>query len=247
MVKPYRPHRIWRGQPFTEVQYRSYCLGIGQLVLTWNDFHEKLALLFTAILSYADRKRIPKKQRDEFELREMERLAGLWSSSLYDRPKREMLRGILVPLVLDDFIAYHGIEEDINWILDEADKLEDIRNNAVHSPMLEGLNFHDLSIVARPLRPDRSWMSKEDKIRLGVAPNTLMKNRRALRLAKNAQHDLLAEFRWAREATSTLRDFALNMVWALMREDVPWPRRPALPNRGQKKKRPVPQRQAPAK
>jgi hypothetical protein len=92
-------HReLRKGERFTDAQYNRYATTIGQFVLTWNDLHEKLALVFTAVLSYQDRKKIPKKHRPEYAFRELERLAGIWNSSPYDRPKREMLRGIMVPL-----------------------------------------------------------------------------------------------------------------------------------------------------
>ena len=125
------PSRLRRGELFTDSQYHSIALSMGQFILTWNDLHEKLAFVFTAILSYHDRKRIPKKQRPEYELQELQRLAGIWSSSLYDRPKREMLRSLMFPLVTADFIQFWTFEEDINWLLGEADKIEEIRNGAV--------------------------------------------------------------------------------------------------------------------
>jgi hypothetical protein len=228
-----RSHRELReGERFTDAQYKPYTVTIGQFVLTWNDLHEKLALIFTGILSHGDREKIPKPQRPEYEFREMERLAGIWNSSAYDRPKREMLRGILVPLVTSDFIQFGNFEEDIRWILDEADKIEEIRNNAVHAPLIHNFNEFDIS----PIFPASAGRRKYKWSGGKITPNILMRNRRALRIAqKNPEGDILRELRWARDASAVLRDFALRIYWALLSEQAPWPRRPALPNRGRKK------------
>ena len=221
-----------KGESFTDSQYNPYTMTIGQFVLTWNDLHEKLALIFTAILSYGDRKRIPKKHRPEYEFREMERLAGIWNSSPYDRPKREMLRGILVPLITSDFIQFWNFEEDIRWILDEADKIEEIRNNAVHAPLIHNFNEFDIS----PMFPASAGRRKFNWSGGKITPNVLLRNRRALRIAqKHPNGDILRELRWARDASAILRDFALRIYWALLYEPAPWPRRPVLPNRGRKK------------
>src|SRR5260370_21405630 len=88
-----------KGERFTDAQYHPYTTTIGQFVLTWNDLHEKLAVIFTGILSYQDRKKIPKKQRPEYAFREMERLAGIWNSTNYYRTKRQMLKVRMIPLM----------------------------------------------------------------------------------------------------------------------------------------------------
>lgn len=222
-----------KGEQFTDARYRAYSATIGQFVLTWNDLHEKLALVFTAVLSHDHRKRIPKKKRPEYEFREMERLAGIWNSSIYDRPKREMLRGIMIPLVTSDFMGYWNFEEDIRWMLDEADKIEETRNNAVHAPLIHSYNEFDIS----PMYPASRDRRKYKTVFPGageVIPNILMSNRRALRLAKKHSDDVLRELRLARDASAILRDFALRIAWALLYEPAPWPQRPSLPNRGRK-------------
>lgn len=222
-----------KGEQFTDARYKAYTTTIGQFVLTWNDLHEKLAFVFTAVLSHDDRKRIPEKKRPEYEFREMERLVGIWNSSVYDRPKREMLRGIMVPLVTSDFLEFSNFEEDIRWILDEADRIEEIRNNAVHAPLIHNYNEFDVS----PMYPASQDRRKYKTVFVGagkIIPNVLMSNRRALRIAKRHSDDLLRELRWARDASAVLRDFALRIAWALLYEPAPWPRRPSLPGRGQK-------------
>lgn len=224
-----------KGERFTDAQYNSYTTTIGQFVLSWNDLHEKLALVFAGVLSHVDRRKIPKKHKPNYEFREVERLSGIWNSSLYDRPKREMLRGIMVPLVISDLIEFDKLEEDIGWILDQADKIEEFRNNAVHSPLIHNFTEYDIS----PLHPGTRDRRKYPMFAGGqIAPNTLMRNRRALRIARKLSNDeFLRELRWARDASIVLRDFALRIFWALLYETAPWPRRPSLPNLGKRKTR----------
>ena len=191
---------------------------------------------YRAVRTYLERptrsvSRIPahEKNRGMYAFREMERLAGIWSSSLYDRPKRSMLEALLSPLVVDDFIAFPDFLEDIKWILSETDKIEEIRNNAVHAP---------LKMDLRPgVTVDHFLHGKA----FVVAPNVEMKNIRELRLLQKhpGQITLLKEVRWARDASALLRDFTQRIVWALTDDEHPWPRRPSLPNRGQKKTREI--------
>ena len=104
----------------------------------------------------------------------------------------------------------------------EVDKLEDARNTAIHSPLLAKSDSNVLILgLSIPIR--------------SVAPNLGLKNFRATKLA---QKDLLTEFRWCRDAALLLRDYALSLDFATFPgEDYPWPDRPSLPNRGQKRTR----------
>ena len=228
-----------KGERFTDAHYNRYTTTIGQFVLSWNDLHEKLALVFAGVLSHADRRKIPKKHKVDYEFRERERLAGIWNSSQHDRPKREMLRGIMVPLVVADLIEFSDLEEDIRWILDQADKVEDFRNNAVHSPLIHAAVEYDITPM--------TWLLGRPRKKHDIAPNILMQNRRALRIAQKKANDEFGELRWARDASIVLRDFALRIYWALLYEHAPWPRRPSLPNLGRRKSRPNRRRPAPAR
>ena len=93
------------------------------------------------------------------------------------------------------------------------------RNTAIHSPLL-AQSDGNVTVLGMSI-PVRS-----------VAPNLWLQNPRAMKLA---QKDLLTEFRWCRDAALLLRDYALSLDYATMPEDYPWPERPSLPNRGQKK------------
>jgi hypothetical protein len=204
--------------------YRPYIIAIGRLVIAWNELHERLAFLFSAILSDEQRRSIPKKDRATFYRRELERIAGIWSSSAYDRPKRAMLEGLMTPLVTDDFIRFPNFVSDIKWVLEETNKLEEFRNNAVHVPITIGIGATAKTI-------------EEHISTFGVVPDIFMKNRRALKLAHKSHQDVLREHRWTCSAAIVLSDFTLKICWALLFDEAPWPRRPSLPNRGQRKSR----------
>jgi len=118
---------------------------------------------------------------------------------------------------------YPRLKEDVLWLLKETDKLEDTRNTAIHSPLLTESNNDILSLG--------DILTYHDILRRHyVAPNIRLKNSRAMKLA---QKDLLAEFRWCRDAALLLRDFALSLDAATMPDEIPWPDRHSLPNRGQ--------------
>jgi hypothetical protein len=201
---------------FTEKMFRPYVIAIGELALAWNDLHEKLASLFWTILGGGWK----------------ERPIGIWNSSNFDRPRREMLKAAVVASTNSERMTFPNMVADICWVLAESEKLEQARNNAIHSPLL----------MAR-----QSSIFLEEVIRgagYDVIPNDLLKNPRALKLAKK---DLLTEFRWCRDASLVLRDFSIAVDRALCETGVPWPKRPSLPNRGQKNGRRNPPHLLPAK
>lgn len=192
-----------RTETFTGRNYQPYALAIGQLTMAWNDLHEDLALLFIELL--ANGRAYP--------------AADIWNSSPNDRPKRAMLKAVIAT-DWDDFGSrFPKLASDLTWLLREADKLEDLRNDAVHSPLI--YYGHDNAFAVYSGKAGR------------VLPSVVFGNRRALKLEKK---DLLSEFRWCRDAAVILRDFAGSMYSAVAARK-PWPQRPSLPNRGQKKRR----------
>lgn len=201
-----------RVERFAGKNFRPYVNALGQLALAWNDLHESLALLFIELL--ASGRAYP--------------ATDIWNSAINDRPKRSMIRAILktwkAPSGHDQKVV-----EDIIWLLDEADKIEDARNDAVHSPL----------VFFSP----NNWFAQTQGLAGKVSPSLAFGNRRAQKL-KNK--DLLTEFRWCRDAAVVLRDYA-SAIYEAVAAPVPWPKRPLLPNRGQKKTRPGRQHPAPSK
>lgn len=144
----------------------------------------------------------------------------IWNSANYDRPKREMLRAV-VKTNWSSHSQYSKLAADVEWLLNVADSLEDARNDAVHSPLIFYGRESQLAVIAG--YADR------------VMPSIAHGNKRAMKLGKK---DLLSEFRWCRDCAVVLGDFAAALYLAVASR-TPWPDRPSLPNRGQKKRRPA--------
>lgn len=189
-----------RTEQFTGIEYKPYALAIGQLSLAWNDLHEALALLFIELLANG----LVYPAQD------------IWNAQNFDRPKRTLIRAVIKTnrYKLPNFT---DLQEKVTWLLDEADKLEDARNDAIHSPLVSSKG-ENLSAI-QPASAHR------------VLPLTAFGNRRALKLG---QKELLSEFRWCRQAAITLRDFAHELYDAAASHR-PCREIPSLPNRGQRK------------
>jgi hypothetical protein len=103
--------------------------------------------------------------------------------------------------------------DDVEWLLNQVDRLADQRNDAIHSPFLQAMY--------------------EDRIK--IEPAVFLGHPRARKLAGK---DVLAEFRWYQERAGVLRGFAFKLcevlIWFPQR---PWPDRPQLPQFGQSKTR----------
>jgi hypothetical protein len=107
------------------------------------------------------------------------------------------------------------MQTDIKWLLVKAEKLEDVRNNIIHSPLLD---FDAISA---------GFLSRN----AGIQADDLTKNPRALKLATK---NLLPEISWCRDMATTLRDYALLIDEVIWDKHEPWPSKPPLPPRGVK-------------
>jgi hypothetical protein len=194
---------------YTHPAYGPYVAALGQLALSWNGLHESLSAIFAALLWHEAPGRAD----------------ALWNSSNLDRPKREMLKAAVVTCPQDDLRRWPTLKDDLLWVMHQTDVLEDARNTAIHSPLF-------CQITLTP----------PDGLTVVVTPGVHRQNPRALRLAKK---DLLTEFRWCRDSCMTLSHYVGGImavvVWYREYGDnpiiLPWPKRPSLPNRGQKKTR----------
>lgn len=200
---------------FNERDYKPYALAIGQIALAWNDLHEKLGEIFVCILDGID--------NIETDDERLEQLAAVWSSANNDRAKRNILEALLATASTKDTTARPRMVEDVRWLLKEANKLEDVRNDVVHSPLL-WLGY--TQILAKFVRGEG----------LTIVPNVTLGNTRAVKLAKkDLRRHLIVDFRWARNAILVLRNYAHDLRLALLIDGRAWPGRPRLPNRGQRK------------
>ncbi len=204
---------------FTEPHFDSYAKSIGALLLAWNDLHEHLSTLFVMALGSSHWKRS----------------LSIWHAIRGDYGKRQLLRSALAnspdpgPRIAHPDGSITGarpkLVEEITWILDSANKLEDWRDNSAHTPLKDTyvgdilnsadiLSVHDILLLQKQV----------------VVPQTGFANPRALKIEKN-ERDLLVESRYARDRILMLRDYAIAIEFAWSAPPVPWPDRPALPER----------------
>jgi hypothetical protein len=129
----------------------------------------------------------------------------IWNTLKSDRSQRE----ILLAAAKSTFVNGGGsqkLAEEIEWICKRADALEDSRNDALHSPLW-----------ATPRGPGTSIVSPV--VGLGH-----------VRANKPLGKNLLTEFRWCRECSTLLRDYATELDFAVCRGRA-LPDRPKLPPR----------------
>jgi hypothetical protein len=201
----------WAARPrFSEVHFEPYTKAIGQLLLAWNDLHEKLATLFVSAMGGGF----------------VNRPLAVWHKTRMDSAKRELLRAAIAHLTDREIGNRPKLVDEITWILDNAKKLEDLRDDSAHGPLSVGyvsLSFLEFDDIL-------SNTGLLDRFKPFVGPNTILQNPRALSMQKRAA-DLLRDFKYARERVLILRDYAIAIDAAWSNARLPWPDRPALPDR----------------
>jgi hypothetical protein len=211
-----------RGIPrprFIEPHFDSHTKSIGSLLLAWNDLHEHLSTLFVIALGSTHWKRS----------------LAIWHATRSDYSKRKLLRSVLAnspdpgPRVAHPDGSITGARpkliEEITWILDAANKLEDWRDDSAHTP-LKYSYVGDLLSFSNILSAHNIF----DFQKQIVVPQTGFANPRALKVEQN-NRNLLVEYRYARDRILILRDYAIAIEFAWSAPPVPWPDRPALPER----------------
>lgn len=199
---------------FTERELKPCVSAIGRLSLAWNALHEQLVAIFHVLLDRGIRKLDEYGMEDDVD----ERPIKLWNSAKFDRPKRELLRVVIETVTDEERASFPKLVDDLTWLLQRADWLEDARNDAVHSPLLY----------------IGATKAMREAFGIIIMPNLLYGNPHSAKLAKKG---LLNEFRWCRDTVLALRDSA-NLIsgsLALGTALLLWPDRPFLPNRGEKK------------
>jgi hypothetical protein len=177
-----------RNTDFRTDAFSPYTKALGELALAWNDFHENLAGLFWKMTAVPNGL-IP---------------YSIWYSSKSDRAQREMVRALAKLSALGHDIPDH-IRSEILWLLGQADALEDLRNDALHSPLIRSES--------------------------NIATIHELGHTRAKKLAKK---DLLHEFNWFYNTTIVLREYVADICWYLSRkhdENESIPKRPSMPKR----------------
>lgn len=168
--------------------FNEYALALGTVVHSSSNFQETLSRLYWHLVGG--------------DLRVSN---AVWHSSISDKAQREMLRAAL------DAKPEHFWEKrlpkarkELGWLITEADKVANQRNNAVHAPCLFSYEAGEVISV----------------------PFTL--NRRAANL-KNKK--LIKEYELYADILGKLNTFALMAAVALGNNSEPWPDKPVLPTR----------------
>jgi hypothetical protein len=172
---------------FRDSSFSDLARAIGELALVWNDLGMVLSSLFHAVT------RIPNAMASN----------AVWNSVRSDRAQRDMILS-LVELQALGYDLSANLRTEIVWCLREIGKLEDLRNNVIHSPVYED---HTGKVVA--------WHE------LG--------NPRAKGLANK---DLLKEIGWFYDTAVVLRQYCDGLSDCVGRPQKSLSTRPTLPNRG---------------
>lgn len=193
---------FWLVNPITHKSFRPYATAIGQAALAWNELQETLGNLFNIVVS---------KEADGLGI-----ALTLWHAIDSDRAQRKMLKDALERITHFRRItpAQAGA---IGWLLSEANKLSDARNDIIHSPL-------------------QSITDSENAKLVEIKPRSFTGHPRARKLARR---HLLSEFRWCRDTAITLSIYCRRTQVALVDDTFPLPNIPRLPSRGQKNQKPA--------
>jgi hypothetical protein len=190
---------------FTEPYFAQHTKSIGQLLLAWNDLHERLCALFVEAMG----------------AHHIAQSHAIWIGTFRDGEKRRLLQRSIENLSKTQMKGRPKVAEEIDWILKVAQELEGFRDDSAHTPLLYTSTANQLTpaelILAKGRLPDPE-----------VFPNTGWQNPKAVRLINK---NLIVERRYAKERVLILRDYAIAISYAWMSERLPWPDRPDLPDR----------------
>lgn len=140
---------------------------------------------------------------------------SVWHAIRNDAAQRAVLLGAAKNSFGYDSALGRAVYAEVEWLNGQAWKIEQARDDALHSPL-----WRDADNIVRPVS--------------GLG------HTRAQKLAA-AKRGLLAEFRWCRDAANTLTNYVTDLDAALAGSK-PWPDRPSLPNRGDRRERAAPQK-----
>jgi hypothetical protein len=206
-----------RGPNYASRAYAPYALAIGQAALAFNHFHDVLGVAFFGI--------------NQSPVSGLSQCIAIWQAAQLDRPKRQLFRAALLHLEPISEKRRPLLRSEFEWLLNQADELEDVRNNAVHAPLMQ-------------YERELEWPDDTSRIPGTVYPNIHLQNPRAKRLAKK---DLLSEYRWCRDVAQVLALYSYDLVRAYAHKEIVWPNRPRLPTRKMRSGRRDQRRQSAAK
>jgi hypothetical protein len=196
------------GKGFPEIEeimaaYKAYAHQVGRVVFAWNALQETLSKLFDVIVGGDSRIN-----------------RAIWHKLLSDKTQREILRAAIDAIEPPQEHKWEkrlpNARKELIWLLREATKAGELRNDAIHAPCDFAFNVKDgqqLSIIQ-------------------AAPHS--GNPRAKKLKNKV---LLDEFEHYTRVAATLNHYAWGAYRALTDNSVSWPDKPLLPTLGQNRSR----------
>lgn len=191
-AKSSRSPKVW-GHPPTHAVFRTHAIALGQLALAWNELHESMALLFCTIMGggYSNQ------------------FLAVWHVLKADRAQRDILVVAAKEINGHTIAINKKLADDVKWLCGQADRLEDTRNDALHSPL---------------------FGSGRKRAERTVTPITGLGHIRAQKLADTK--NVLKHFEWCRDSAMALTEYCRDLDRAFAERKNTWPDRPKLPNRG---------------
>ncbi|HEY2533549.1 MAG TPA: hypothetical protein VGJ20_37410 [Xanthobacteraceae bacterium] len=202
MATQRRKKRPYESVSYSHPVFRPYTEALGQVALAWNGFHSAMALLFCTVMGGGI----------------ANQHLAVWHALKNDRAQRDIPQAAAKESFGFESDIGRKVFEEIRWLNGQATRIEDARDDALHSPLFG---------YARDGRDPP------------VVPMTGLGHIRAQKLLEaDVKRGLLTEFRWCRDAALVLTDYIRDIDELLSFDPLrlySWPDRPALPNRGQTK------------
>jgi hypothetical protein len=116
----------------------AYDRVVGRVSRTWNRLHQSLGVFFAVIIG------------GNYEL-----VLAAWDSIENDRTKREMLRAASEAASPERWKQTPKAPDDLLWVLKRAQKLSDVRNDAMHALVALHIGTEITMVVTSPARGKR--------------------------------------------------------------------------------------------
>lgn len=144
---------------FTEDVFAPYVSLIGQVALAWNDLHERLALIFWAVMGGGFK----------------DKPIGIWNSQGFDRARRQLLKAAVNGSSPRDLHPFPKLKIDVIDMVNELDNnLEQRRNDIVHSPLHAVPNY--LGVITGVLEPVMSDSMLDNQRALNIWERDISKD-----------------------------------------------------------------------
>lgn len=136
---------------YADKKFDQFANSIGRVALAWNSLHTELFDLFWAVFGISNGM-IP---------------GVIWHALKVDRAQREILKDFVKSNAIGIKISKE-LRGEINWLIDQTDKLEDTRNDLIHTTfgIYEGTPFalhlgqhkRGLKFEGRDIQADADWL-----------------------------------------------------------------------------------------